>query len=134
MTDPIFFDKGFQAASFALDGLAKRQEMIGRNLSNVDTPGYHAQNVTFEDALDKAIGKNNNVTLATTNSAHLAAPSEEVAIRSNDRLGGSSRADGNNVDVDVELSQMTDTNIRYQALSQLLAKKYSILQNASTSH
>jgi flagellar basal-body rod protein FlgB len=134
MTDSIFIDKGFQAAQFALDGLAKRQETIGRNLANVDTPGYHAQNVTFEDALDKAIGQNNNVSLVTTNSAHLAAPSEEMAIRSNDRQGGSSRADGNNVDVDVELSQMTDTNIRYQALSQLLAKKYTILQNASISH
>jgi flagellar basal-body rod protein FlgB len=40
------------------------------------------------------------------------------------RQGGTERADGNNVDVDVELTQMAETGIRYQALTQLITRKY----------
>ena len=38
------------------------------------------------------------------------------------------RADGNNVDIDVELTQMAETGIRYQALSQLITRKYQGLR------
>ena len=57
MTDPIFGDGAFSTAKFALDGLAKRQELIGRNVSNVDTPGYRAVDLNFESALQTAINK-----------------------------------------------------------------------------
>jgi flagellar basal-body rod protein FlgB len=37
--------------------------------------------------------------------------------------------DGNNVDVDVELTQMAETGVRYQAFTQLITKKYQDLRS-----
>lgn len=40
----------------ALDGLAIRQRVTADNIANVDTPGYRATSVDFENALRTAIG------------------------------------------------------------------------------
>ena len=39
------------ALASALDGLAARQRAIANNIANVNTPGYTAERVSFEDAL-----------------------------------------------------------------------------------
>jgi len=51
MTDPILFSSTVQTLKSALDGLSAQQEVIGQNISNVDTPGYRAQKVDFKAAL-----------------------------------------------------------------------------------
>jgi flagellar basal-body rod protein FlgB len=137
MTDKILFGPVYDTLQTGLDGLALRQQVISRNLANVDTPGYQAQSVTFEAALQNAQSSRQSlpaVQLAVTKPAHMVGletpPREPVGVEL--RQGGTQRADGNNVDVDVELTQMAETGVRYQALSQLITKKYqgirSILQ------
>lgn len=133
MTDPLFSDNAFQASKIALDGLSRRQETIARNLANVDTPGFRSETVSFEGALQKAIGKTDTLSMQTTNAGHMAAPSEEMQMQISEREGGSSRADGNDVDIDVELNQLSDTRLRYMALTQLINKKYSIMKNITVS-
>ena len=39
----------------ALNGLAARQRVIANNVANVETPGYIAGRVSFEDSLRDAI-------------------------------------------------------------------------------
>jgi flagellar basal-body rod protein FlgB len=133
MTDPIFNDAAMRKAQTALDGLALRQQVIGRNLANVDTPDYVAQQVTFEDAMQRAETRPGGVRLATTHARHLPMNhrAAEVVQMSN-RDGNSLRADGNNVNVDQELTQMAETGIRYQALSQLISKKLLLLKSIAT--
>jgi flagellar basal-body rod protein FlgB len=129
MADPMIVDNTMQTVKFALDGLAKKQEMIGHNLSNADTPGYRAQNVNFEGALNRALQGEASIKLAVTNSQHMAATSSPDQIQVSNRLGGSSRADGNNVDIDVEMTQMSETVMKYMTLSQLISKKFLLLRN-----
>jgi flagellar basal-body rod protein FlgB len=133
MPDPIFNDDGFTAARLALDGLSRRQELIGRNLANVDTPGYQAQTVNFETALKRAMNAGEKVDLAATNPLHLAPGRQVEAIRLEMRAGGSLRSDGNNVDVDVELGEMAETGIRYQAITQVVNKKFLLLRTIANS-
>ncbi|MGB9640579.1 MAG: flagellar basal body rod protein FlgB [Anaerolineales bacterium] len=125
MSDPILFDSSIQAMKAALDGLSTQQEVIGQNIANVDTPGYRAQKVDFRSALQSAMNKSGKVLMKTTNPAHLQGGKAEGKVQISLREGGASRADGNNVDIDVELSQMTETVIQYQALSQLISKKFA---------
>lgn len=141
MSDPIFSplkgifdDPAMLTAQSALDGLALRQDVIGRNLANVDTPGYKAQAVNFENALRRAEAGLNTITLATTNAAHLDGLKSDPANLSlaTLRQGGSARADGNNVDVDEELSRMAETGIRFQAITQLVSKKLLLLKSIAT--
>lgn len=132
MTDSIISDKAMRAAQAALDGLAMQQELIGQNLSNVDTPGYKAQTVDFQSALRRALNTETGpgkVEMATTNSAHLASPDRVDQAQVSLRKGGSVRADGNDVDIDVELTQMTEAGIQYQAITQLVSKKFLLLKN-----
>jgi flagellar basal-body rod protein FlgB len=133
MSNSLFSDIAFRDAQTALDGLALRQEVIGRNLANVDTPGFQAQGVNFEDALQRAENRVEAVPLAATHAAHLSGESGRAAlIRQMPRTGGSVRADGNNVDVDQELTQMAETGIRFQALTQLVSKKLLLLKSIAT--
>jgi flagellar basal-body rod protein FlgB len=133
MTDPIFSDKAFLSAEIALDGLSRRQEAIGKNIANVDTPGYHAENITFEDSLNRALQSSASLTLEKTDSSHLGLSSDVQGFQLQKRQGGTERADGNNVDINVELSQMGETSLRYQALSQAVSKKLAFLKNLAVS-
>jgi flagellar basal-body rod protein FlgB len=134
MADRILNDRATRAAQFALDGLAKRQEAIGRNLANVDTPGYHAQNVNFEETLQAALRQEDRPTLqlARTSAGHLGGAAEKPLLLLSYRQGGSQRADGNNVNIDTELTQMAETGLRYQALTQLISKKLLLLKSIAT--
>lgn len=132
MPDPLFSDEALQAAKYALDGLSFRQELIGQNLSNVDTPGYKSQNVTFEQALNRALNHNRSVTLNTTHVGHMPVGKQVAAYQIMERTGGSSRADGNNVDIDVEMVSMTETNLRFQAMSTFVNRKYRLFKDIST--
>ncbi len=115
----------------ALDGLSLRQQVIGHNIANAETPGYQAQAVSFEDQLAKALQSPaaTGTPLALTRTGHLAAPAlptEQVRIVQ--RPGGSARLDGNNVDIDSEMSLLAETSIRYQSLTQLVSRKLALLK------
>ncbi len=131
----LLTDSTFDVARLALDGLTRRQELIGTNLANVDTPGYHAQTNNFEATLQRAIKADAApLRLAQTSGAHLSRPTDRRAEFNAvfDREGGSERADGNNVSIDVELMQQSETGIKYQALTQTVSKKLLLLRAIAT--
>jgi flagellar basal-body rod protein FlgB len=129
----IIDDDAFRSAKIALSGLSRRSDMIGQNLANIDTPGYKAQTLNFETAVKRALQGTGSISMETTNPGHMAAPADSKVFVSGFRQGGSERVDGNNVDSDVELTQLTETGIRYQALTQLVNKKFSLLKTIAAS-
>jgi flagellar basal-body rod protein FlgB len=128
MIDSLFADNASRAAKAALDGLSLRQQAISRNIANVDTPGYQAQTVNFEDTLKSMLNNSGTLSLTTTNTAHQASPTRAAGFTVSNRAGGSFRADQNNVDIDAELSDMSEVGIQYQAVSQLVSKKLQLLK------
>lgn len=116
----------------ALDGLSQRQSMIGHNIANAETPGYQALGVTFEQALQKSVN-GPKLDMATTSAGHLAAPASVshgpvITPRQNSTF----RLDGNNVDIDLEMTQMAQTSIQYQSLTQLVSKKLALLKTIAS--
>jgi flagellar basal-body rod protein FlgB len=134
MSDSLISDVTLQTLNRALDGLSRRQQVISGNLANVDTPGYHASTVDFETALQRAEGADGRLRLEVTRAGHLAAPNANGmdAAQLVARTGGSTRADGNNVNVDQELMELSATGIEYQALTQLVSKKMLLLKSIAT--
>jgi len=128
MTDSLFADNATRAAQAALDGLSLRQQAISRNIANVDTPGYQAQTVNFEDTLKGMLNNGNTLPLMTTHTSHQSSPTQVAGFTLSNRLGGSFRADQNNVDIDVEMSDMSEAGIQYEAVSQLVSKKLLLLK------
>ncbi|GAP07867.1 flagellar basal-body rod protein FlgB [Anaerolinea thermolimosa] len=133
MGTSFLVDQALDVARRALDGLSLRQQVISRNLANVDTPGYQAQQVDFESALKRALNKTKSLPLTTTSHTHLASPTSSIGYQVSARPGGSFRADQNNVDIDVELTEMSEAGIAYQAITQSVSKKLQLLKTIANS-
>lgn len=103
----------------ALKGLALRQRAIASNLANIDTPGYKALRVRFEDRLRQA--------LRAGEAARL-----ESAARLEVDGSTAMRNDGNNVDPDEQLVLLNDTVLRYSALVQVMGRRLALLRTAIT--
>src|SRR5438093_8652225 len=80
----------------AMSGLAARQRAIANNVANVDTPNFKATEVRFEDALKTALGRGKPGNAVDQNALNSTASRTSIVNTT------SSRADGNNVDIDRE--------------------------------
>lgn len=134
MSNLLFLDNALQMAKSALDGLSRRQEVLARNIANVDTPGYRAQSVDFESTLKSMNKGTQTARLETTHARHIRGSGSGEQGRFNvlPRRGGNARADGNTVEIDVELMEMAETGIRYQTLTQSVNEKLQLLKTIAT--
>lgn len=130
----------------ALDGLTERQTLISSNLANIDTPGYAPRAIDFETALrrevEAAVGQG-----PANATGPAGAPSAELALRTTDprqiaslaapssaggaaptEFAGSLRNDGNKVDLETELTALTQTQLKYEAVSRLMTGKFNQLE------
>lgn len=128
MSDSLFSDVSSVTAKAALDGLSQRQQAISRNIANIDTPGYQAETVDFQETLSRMVDDDTLLPLTTTHEAHLTTAESELPFSVSLRPGGSYRADQNNVDIDVEMADMSEVGIQYQAISQAVSKKLMLLK------
>ncbi|MGQ0825055.1 MAG: flagellar basal body rod protein FlgB [Actinomycetota bacterium] len=107
------FDETMRAIEFSMDGLAARQRVIAENLANVDTPGYLAGRISFEDNLRLALEKH-----GTTDGAELASG----------RSLDPTRMNGNNVNVDDENVSLIETGLRFQLAAESMNSKFRLLR------
>jgi flagellar basal-body rod protein FlgB len=128
MSDSLFADNATRAAKVALEGLSLRQQAISRNLANIDTPGYHAQTINFEETLQHLLNKGGSLPLRITDDSHQFSSDQGMRFSLSARPGGTLRADQNNVDIDVEMTEMSETGIQYQAVSQAISQKLLLLK------
>ncbi|MDO9121474.1 MAG: flagellar basal body rod protein FlgB [Anaerolineaceae bacterium] len=130
MSSSLFSDDALSAATLALKGLTARHQTISSNIANVDTPGYSAKQVDFETTLQRSLNSPKNLTsMAKTNKLHLDSSTSTASfLTTSNRAGGTYREDGNNVDIDTELMDMAETNIKYQAISQRISGKLLLLK------
>jgi flagellar basal-body rod protein FlgB len=92
-----------------MDAASVRSEVIANNVANVNTPGYQCLDVQFEAELARALG------------AGRAANMQQVTPKVVAGGGGAPRADGNNVDIDVEMGRLQKNNLMFELYAQLLS-------------
>ncbi len=112
----LFSSVSYVAMNTALDGLAMRQRVIADNVANIQTPGFLAGRVSFEDSLAKAVADGEGTT-KLSESRSMSAP----------------REDGNNVDLEAETLLNIQTQLRYQLASQAVNHSFSMLRTAMAS-
>ncbi len=122
-------DTSIGVISSWLHGLTARQNAISNNIANIDTPGYQRQEARFETALQQQIG-GGSAQLKTTDARHIAVGGRLAGQLGVDpaQLLTSSRMDQNNVSIDQEMTSLADTQMRFQAASEALTTKLSILK------
>jgi len=110
----------------AMSGLAARQRAIANNVANVDTPNFKASEVRFEDALKSAMSS--GTPGSTPDQSNLNA----AAARSTLIDATALRGDGNNVDIDREMAMLSETNLTFSAMAQIMTTRIGILRNVIT--
>ncbi len=110
----------------AADASWLRNEAIANNLSNVDTPGYKRQDVSFETELEKALSNSRYISMdEKVKNVELAKLNPRPFT---DYAGYSYRLDGNNVDVDQENVYLAENQLRYQGLMASIQSEFQNLQ------
>ena len=115
----------------ALEGLSARQRTIADNVANVDTPQFKASRVSFEMALKQAHGTVEKPLQMSRVENGVAGPGDaptEVTPTVTLEADLGRRNDGNNVDIDREMLELSDTNVRFNALIQVMSSKMSGLR------
>lgn len=115
------FGNGILVSEKSLDFLWKKQAVTAGNIANVDTPGYKAKYVTFEDMyrakLEGASGDRAAVRRAADSAVWQVEESDTETAR----------MDGNNVVADTEMSELTRAALQYQYVVQSVNSEISRL-------
>lgn len=119
----------------SLDASSERSRVIAHNIANVNTPGYKASHVVFEEKLNSVLS-NESISLKTTHKNHIGNDNTISTITPKTVKDNSTtmRTDGNNVDIDKEMSDMAANSILYntlisQANSRISMTRYIISNN-----
>jgi flagellar basal-body rod protein FlgB len=124
----------------SLDAAALSHRVIADNLANVDTPGFKRSEVIFSEKLKQAFearaGEPQQLAAVRTDPGHLAfgsGPSvEDVEPTVLTDKNTSLRNDGNNVDIDREMSLLAQNTVWYSTLAQITQQQFSSLRTAIT--
>lgn len=114
----------------ALDGTWERQKAIANNISNHETPKYKAVKVSFEDALQAEVNKIQDDLKSSREKAQAMMNVRQSEISVFKDYTTQERADGNNVNIDVENLEMARTQIQYQYLTRRMTDMFSRLRYA----
>jgi len=124
----VNFDKAFGVHDNALLLFERRTQLLSENIANVDTPGFKAKDINFNQVLQNQ--QEQSVKLNATHKGHIDfsqdAFSENIEFRQVDQ----SSADGNTVDMQKEKAAFAENTVRYQTTLHVLSKRISGLKAA----
>ncbi len=148
------FDKTIQLMQKALELRSKKNAILASNIANVDTPGYREKDLDFRQLMEgyaKKLesGKRNVQEITGQAAPFIPLDGKDVgelplvATEPGHFSEGSSSAHDvieisrergvpNNVDLDEQMSKLSENSLHYQATTQLLAKKFALLRDAAT--
>jgi flagellar basal-body rod protein FlgB len=101
-----------------------RETVASSNLANLDTPGYHTREVTFDQALTDQLAT------ATSTASGLAPSGGGPAGKVGEVDGLAERRDGNNVQLDRELLNLTRASGDFSAAQTVLSAKFRLVRYA----
>ncbi|MBU6182761.1 MAG: flagellar basal body rod protein FlgB [Verrucomicrobia bacterium] len=119
----LFSGSNYVGVKKMMDVTALRHAAIASNIANVSTPGYKRMQISkdFEEELRTRIEARASSEIATID------PRTEV-----DELTPSTRADGNNVQIDQEMLELSKNNLNFSTLTDFASGSLKQLRVAIT--
>lgn len=92
-----------------MDLLSARQKLVASNIANIDTPGYKAQDINFQEEFQSLTGQ----------APHIV-----------DSAGLVVKSDGNNVSLDRESRLLSENALRFSVASTLMKTQLKTVEAA----
>ena len=111
------FDSTLAQLKAAMDYRVARQGVISSNIANMDTPGYRAKELSFDEQLESSLR------LATTHPEHRGGRQAKRAYRMEVDAYARIGNDANTVDIDREMMKLSQNQLLYDATAQTVERK-----------
>lgn len=104
----------------ALNVTGQNHRVISQNIANANTPGYKTKRIEFDKLMQQIESDQNDNSLQ-----------ENFAVET--VKGLIERIDGNNVDMEKQISELKKNSLIFQSYSHLLASKLATMRRAISS-
>jgi len=127
MTDSRIFNRVHQVIAKSLDISAKRHNLIASNIANMDTIGYEPSDLDFQKTLKRAMGDREPDYLEKTHSRHLSPGGQDSFSMNGDNSEEVDIYHLDSVNIDTEMMNLMENNIKYKTTTELLLRKMTML-------
>jgi len=128
------FDSIIKTLQRNLDVRARKHEVIISNIANVDTPNYKAFDLIVEDEMSKVDSNEIINNLARTHLFHIPVKIQNGVDVTKSKIQLSKevslRGDGNTVNMEKEMAELSENNIMYRISADILSRKFQGLLKA----
>jgi len=117
---------GVDTSTLLVQAMTVREQnhrILANNIANVDTPHYTPVELNFEKTLRSMVEGRGGVTLRTTRPRHF---DHETRRLNFDRLAFLSKNDYNKVDLDDQITKLSQNTGEYTTYARLLSKKFEM--------
>lgn len=120
------FDRATQLLEATVDRRVTSQRIMSRNIANIDTPNYKGTGLEFQKQLRAALdGGIMPTTLAATHPGHITPQTGKPFDQAQPEY-----KDIGPVNLDIEMTKLAENNIMFNAMIQLLGKKFNTIKAA----
>ena len=116
----------------AMDLRSAKHNVVMSNIANMDTPNYKAFDVIIEEEMEQTKGAGHTTSIRKTHQKHLSGRNGamgDVQPTLAETEQTTLRKDGNTVDLDREMAKLSENNLMYNALAQLISRKFAGLKD-----
>jgi flagellar basal-body rod protein FlgB len=113
----LLIDSTQQVLEQAMAGSAAREQVLANNIANADTPNFTRSDLDFQSQLRAAL-ENGTAGLGSLTYSPQVDSASPV------------QADGNNVNIDTEMSSMSQNALQYQAFVEVASARMKMLSDA----
>lgn len=104
----------------------QNHRVIANNIANADTPGYNPVHLDFDESLKAAIQGRGAIALRRTRPQHLDVSRSGLHQNS---LVVSGKNDYNKVDIEEEISNLSENRGKYLVYGSILVKQFQMAKN-----
>ena len=120
------FDNAIDKLTNGLEYTSRRHEVLAKNVANLETPGFKALDVTFDDYLKPAQIAAGEVAQPNIGTGAPGDPRARIVYAQD----GNAREDGNDVNLDRQMARLAENTLYNATLVQLLASRLNTVKQA----
>lgn len=120
------FSHQIQLTEKVLDLRLQRQNIVTGNIANVNTPGYKARRLEFEDKLQAALNQNSLGKMTRTQQSHLPSTFSVAGFKGEglDDFKAREVYGQDQVNLEAEMTNSAKNAMMYNALTQVIKKNF----------